>query len=708
MTFTNEQKAIIDNHSTFKELRIEFPNTEIDDIENDKIYLNGMSLEESLWDGTNIKFGKCNGSLFKVKVADFTDDINGLDMNVYINFVNEDLGEVEIPFGKYIVQTVERTSDKRWRNITAVDYMTKFDVDVSDWYNNVMFINNQATYTLKNFREALCDYIDVDYEHVTLPNDSVIIKKTIKANSLMGRELLEMICELNGSFGHFDRSGTLKFIILDINSNIEMISTYPQNGCDYCDYEVDVCSGVAIKDENGDEIAHYPREVGNRVYTVENNALTFGMIEFDAEWLCHYLYDVIKYVSYRPNTTKVFSKIYMPLGQRYRVIARTYLGTTEIDTSFNSFVLKRQIQGIQAIYSTLEASELTESTGNGLTSDIKALQNKLNVVQADIDDLTNKIQIYEIYENETSTQVTSSNNIIELDFKTYKKSFMVFSASITFILETVSSTEDDLVNFNDGKVEFEFILNDIPVLDYKPKVTYQDGIHTVHLDYSYYNEITSKNLNQTFVVKCTVGDCNILIPVKKIHAYLTGDGLYLGSATDKLIEASDNYENIELDMLPEISESASVVIRNESMNTINQSMTEVSLDGIVPQLSDTIGTMLGMIFNTIVNINLLTYTATILNNTFVAGNVITPKIHNINHCSVISQGDVAYSVSFDNGTTWKEYVNGQWIEGSTMTKAEIEAVPTSAWVGDVMIKAIIADDNISSLSQIIAQGGTLL
>lgn len=708
MTLTNEQKAIIDNDRTIKYVRLEFPNTEIDDIEYDKIYQEALTLEESLWDGDNIQFGKCNASLFKIKVADFADDIDGLDMNVYINFVNEDLGEVEIPFGKYTVRTVERTADRRWRNITAIDYMSKFDVNVADWYNDIMFVNEQTTYTLKAFREALCDYMDVDYEDVTLPNDAMIVKKTLDTQTLMGRELLEMICELNGCFGHFDWEGTLNFIALDPESSLEIIDTYPQNGSDYKDYEKNVCSGVILKDESGNELAHYPYNVGSYPYAIENNALTFNMIEFDAEWVCNYLYNAIKYVSYRPNTTKVFSKVYMPLGQRYRVIAKTYVGSEEIDTSFNSYLLKRQIQGIQAIFSTLEASEVTDSVGGNLSTDVKLLQNKLNVVQQDLNDLDNRIQMYVIFENESSEQILTNGNIIEIDFKTSKKSFMVFSASVTFILETDSSTIDDVENFNDGTVEFEFYLNGVPVLDYKPKVTHQDGVHTIHLDYSYYNEITNKETDQEFIVKCTVSDCNILIPVKKIHAYLTGDGLYIPSGWDGQITVDDEFESINLDMVGDLRDTVTATARNENFNTYSQNVGIINLNGIVPQLTDSIGDMLGMIFSTVVNVNLLTYTATISNNTFVAGDVITPKIHNITQCRVISQGDVAYSVSFDNGTTWKEYVNGAWIEGSTMTKAELEAVPTSAWVGDAMIKATIADDDISSLSIIKAEGGTLV
>ena len=140
MTFTDNQKAIINNDRTIKYVKLVFPNNEISDIEADQIYLESLSLEESICDSDNIVFGKCNSSIFKIRVADFVEDIDGAEMDVYVTFTNAELGTVlNVPFGKYIVQSTERTSDRRWRDITATDYMTKFDTDISDWYNNVLY-----------------------------------------------------------------------------------------------------------------------------------------------------------------------------------------------------------------------------------------------------------------------------------------------------------------------------------------------------------------------------------------------------------------------------------------------------------------------------------------------------------------------------------------------------------------------------------------
>ena len=293
LTFTDNEKAIINSGSSFKEIRLEFPDHEIEDIENNQVYLDAMSLEESIFEGDVLKFGECNGSLFKIRVADFDEDIQNARMNVYVHYTNENLGEVDVPFGKYIVSSVERTSDRRWRDITATDYMSKFDVDIVDWYNSTLYPTSETTRTVKEIRTMLCSYIGVTqatsneydestydgvinyrghgidfsfrpeedfatylnldngkisvftrsgdswnwqynvyqlgFKDVSLINDDLIIGKTIETTSLKGRDLLKAICEINACFGHFDWNGVLKYITIEFDGLFPSDTLYPSN-----------------------------------------------------------------------------------------------------------------------------------------------------------------------------------------------------------------------------------------------------------------------------------------------------------------------------------------------------------------------------------------------------------------------------------------------------------------------------------------------
>ena len=137
------QKRIIDSGSTRKSVVISFPNANIDNIGNNKIYEESMSLEDSLLDSESLVFGKCNSAIFKIRLADFDENVKNEEISVKILFENAELGTFEMPFGKYTIVDADKTSDKRFTDITAYDYMIKFDVDIADWYNNVLYPSKQ-------------------------------------------------------------------------------------------------------------------------------------------------------------------------------------------------------------------------------------------------------------------------------------------------------------------------------------------------------------------------------------------------------------------------------------------------------------------------------------------------------------------------------------------------------------------------------------
>lgn len=714
---TDNQKAIINSDRSVKYVRLEFPGHEIENIEAGQIYLESLNLEESIFEGDNLTFGKCNGSIFKIRVADFTENIENARMNVYVKFTHPDLGEVDIPFGKYIIsQPPERTSDRRWRDITATDYMTLFDVDIADWYINTLFIDVEKKYTLKKLRELLCDYIGVEYEKVTLPNDNLSIGKTMNPQTLTGRDFLEMLLQPNASFGHFDWNGTLNFITLSKDDEKEVISDYKQGGCQYEDYDIANFNTVVIQDEEGNTAVTYqPQSVirENR-YVIANNPLLFDLNAEQLTEVATNFFNAIYDITYRTNTTQVFSKIYMQLGQSYEVNSKTYIGSEVIDTTFQSFVLKRTITGIQNISSTLEAmGQRYSSDTRDIASEISSLRNKSNVLSRELEAMQNKILIYLLYDNDSPYDIKSSDEketeIISIDFKTNKKCYVVFHASVIFNLVTDSSEvtilEEDYMSFNDGDVQFQFIVNNLPIPDYTPKVTYQDGTYTIHLEYAWYDENVDESLEQRFSVVCTVKDCEITIPTYRIHGYLTSDGLVIDSEWDGKIFADETFNTLSFNSLVhDFSDNANLITMIPQTTNINESFGRITFNSLVDSFTDSLSMFRGMYFSTVVNLTLLNYTATISNNTFINGEVITPNIYDISNVSVKST-NTSYQASFDDGETWVGYNDNVWTENFYMSSETIENIPQSAWNSPAMIKAIISESG--TLTDIKMTGGHL-
>lgn len=448
---TENQKILINDSGTQKNIRLTFPNHEINDIENNRVYLDGMSLEESLFDGDNLTFGKCNASLFKIKVADFTEDIKDAEMDVYVTFANPDTAvtSLTVPFGKYIVQSAERTSDRRWRDITAIDFMSKFDVDIADWYNSTLYPTSATTHTIAEIRTALCQHIGVTQASVTLINDSLVVGKTIEPSSLNARDFLQNICEVNGCFGHFDWNGVMQYISLEATHGLyPSVSLYPSTSlyprrvtnesgitnenisvfrnCDYKDYDVEQIDSVAIMKEDGSLAVHYDVNPNykNR-YNIVGNVLLYEFSTSELQAIAQTIFDKISDCAYRPNQTVIFSGIYMPLGQPYSVDTRIINENTVIDTSFTSFILKRQINGIQAMFQTLEADGSQyqpDISTNDVLTEIKIQKGKSAKYERDFEHLSLE---FADFEAETEAQfVITANKIESTVAKTQNKAWL--------------------------------------------------------------------------------------------------------------------------------------------------------------------------------------------------------------------------------------------------------------------------------------------
>ncbi|MEG0566419.1 MAG: hypothetical protein RR590_09420, partial [Hungatella sp.] len=187
-----------------------------------------MSLEESLSSGENLDFGSCEASRIKLTLLDVEAAINGCEIALYQTldgvYPALDLypaldtypAGYTMPLGKYVIQSATRQANRRYLDITALDFMRKFDVNVIAWYRALTF-----PISLRDFRASLCRRIGVhEFVQGDLPNDHIWIQKTMDAADLMGRDVLAACEQLNGVFGHFDRYGVLRHIALQPNCGL--------------------------------------------------------------------------------------------------------------------------------------------------------------------------------------------------------------------------------------------------------------------------------------------------------------------------------------------------------------------------------------------------------------------------------------------------------------------------------------------------------
>lgn len=327
-------------------------------IENDRIVTESLQITEALSSDDDIVFGSCEGAELQITVADVTQDINGREFTLTV-----EIGGYEMALGLYKVKSFERQSDRRKRKITAYDRMDWFNTNVADWYNNLPF-----PLTLKAFRDSLCEYIGIQQSGNSLVLDSMEITKTIEPEQISGLDVLTAICEINGCFGHIDKTGQLVYVQLqqtglypsetlypeeDLYPSefggdgmpTETISTYKQPMV-YEDYLVEGITGLTIRQEEGDVGASVG--TNENVYTIEGNFLVYGKSAAD---LLNIANSILPYISgrvYRPASLDCNCMPWLEVGDALIIPTK--------DDIVETFLMKRTISGCQAMRDKIEAT----------------------------------------------------------------------------------------------------------------------------------------------------------------------------------------------------------------------------------------------------------------------------------------------------------------------------------------------------------------
>lgn len=386
-------------------------------IENSQMLTESIKITEGLCESDDLKFGECNAAQFEVTVADVQQDLTGLEFMVTL-----EVDGYEMAMGIYTVDSFVRQADRRLKKITAYDRMRKFNIDVSSWYQGLTF-----PMTLKDFRNSLCAYVGIKQVLVELPLDDMTVTKTIDPEQLSGLDVLQAICEINGCFGHIDKTGRLRYQFLGCaglypsetlfpdddlfpgdlldDENTEQILFYKQSETSYEDYIVTPIDRLQIRQEEGDVGVLYGK--GSNTYVIEGNFLAYGKSSEELEGIAAAVYENIAGRSYRP------CKIVNP-GLPWIEVGDGLVCYTSDDV-IETYCLKRTMTGIQGMMDTFEASGSIEYEENfGIQSQIIQLEGKSAVIKKSIEQVS--VDMRNLKEN-METQFKQTAEAIALEAK---------------------------------------------------------------------------------------------------------------------------------------------------------------------------------------------------------------------------------------------------------------------------------------------------
>lgn len=398
-------------------------------ITNTELHQEKFELTESLCSESELAFGSCEASSIKFTMSNVFTSLKGKWITVKMSLH----GNTDKPFqfGRYKVYSDKPTADRTQRDVVAYDALYDIiNANVMGWYDSVL-PNLDSTITLKNFRDSFFEHFGVIQKDITLPNDSMVIKRSLdketgnaQTNVLSGSTVIKAICEINGCFGHINRQGQFEYIFLkqDIQGLYPANDLYPADNlypkspdsyrinksdyitADYEDYIVEPITKLQIRSSDSDVGTIIGN--GNNAYIIENNMLTYQKTANEMQKIAQNIYNKISKIRYRPFTADLRGNPCLEVGDAIRILTKNAI--------VESYVLERDFKGIQALrdsFSSVGEQYYSEKVNSTQTS-IKQLENRSNKLERTIEETKSTITDVE---NDLSSQIKQTADNITLE-----------------------------------------------------------------------------------------------------------------------------------------------------------------------------------------------------------------------------------------------------------------------------------------------------
>ena len=385
---------------------------------NSDLDADSITLQENLCSDSEITFGKCESSILSFAVHDVVPALINKKLDVSVVLDNR----IGTPFtvGTYIVVKDEPTLDHSIRNITAYDILgIILNTNYASWYNNLSFPT-----TLRAFRDSFFTHVGVIQESVSLIFDSMVVEKTIDAEQISGKDILQAICQINGRFGHITREGKFKYIKLQSSGGRGLYPSntlypdddlYPEDPpsviigvdeymhCEYEDYLTDKITKLQIRQEDGDIGAI--AGTGTNAYIVEGNFLVFGKSALELGNIANDLFNEIKEVQYFPIDLDKIGNLCNEVGDGITIITPEKI--------INTYILSRTFKGVQVLNDNIisKGQKQRSEKVNSVNTDIIQLKGKTNTLKRDVEEtqatITNVQQNLQSQITQTAEAITT-------------------------------------------------------------------------------------------------------------------------------------------------------------------------------------------------------------------------------------------------------------------------------------------------------------
>lgn len=686
-----QKNAYKDDRNISIEIRLPELPSAYEYIPDASIVMDTMQLKESLSESDSIEFVGCISSQFQVQLNSLPTQCGDLKgKKIYVNIKSNETDPIPLFHG--YIDDVQMAANKNYKTITAYDELyVKGNRDIAYWYNSLTF-----PITLKQLRTSLFNYLGMTEKPCELIADNIEITKQYSPKTLKALYVIKSICQINGVFGIINRQGLFEYRDL---AQYESTFVPWYKGLEYQEYDVNPVDRITIRQSSNDEGVSVG--TGENTYIIQNNFFTYNMAEGNVSYIAEQLLNKIGGVIYKPFKSDNDGYPWVEVGDMVGYYVYDFVNSSsgsDVYVPMEFICLNRTMSGIKALKDSYSAS------GDEYQREfITDLQSVVDTIATQVEEMEGKLQNYLMsYVLFANTQDLTLNDGVtrEIANTRFSASTPVQALLQVEYLMNIETTDSDTEThdiYNDCVLTLNFYLDELWIDSRQPKETYQDGKHILSSELLLTIQDT---LSHVLSVRLSTSGGKATILQYMGQHILIGQGL-IGDVWSGAIEADDNFNRFTFNLLKTITDSADVTTHipvsespADNINRFSFSLIRTFTDSL--SATDSFVRAYNGDGTSTVNcgINNGVWTG--------VGSIVTTDVLDTVSVEVVQEGLVEYQVSFDEGRTWRGYLNGVWELDGTMTKAQLEAV--RSWDNTKMrIKAILS--NGAKLSSIQFNGG---
>lgn len=422
-----------------KQIKIEYSNGTIT---NSDIPNQALKLKESICSNNILTFGLCEASKLIFKCYETRGKLMGETLTVKI----EKNGETE-QIGIYKVVSEKPNADRTYREIVAYDKLYDIlNADVSEWYNGLTF-----PISMENFRHSLAAHFNLTETEANLPNDSMIIEKTIEASELSGKTVLNAICELNACFGHITKDGELEYIVLEpigagkypsetlypsenlfpSDENNVLIPSRWRYETTYEDYITRKITAIHIRSDINDAGCIVGEE--SNPYIITGNFLVLGKNDSQLQNIARNILEKVKDIAYRPAKIRCVANLDIKVGESVVCFAKNEVVRT--------YVFERTVEGVSGLTDTYTSKGKEEQSEQrlGVQGQMLELRRLTNTLTRTVEKTVSELKDAD---QRLSTRITQTASRIESVASTADGAYSIASQTASEISNYVKLGED--------------------------------------------------------------------------------------------------------------------------------------------------------------------------------------------------------------------------------------------------------------------------